>query len=125
MVVVVSHYFLEEDEVFVRYRFKHEKTVRSVVEETARLACRTLTLETGYLPHVEMTKQLLWPNTLQIITRRDPVETSDEVEHTWAKVVELVSYLVPRAFLSNRFKFISILTLELVLSKLVNLIEHH
>ena len=125
MVVVVPHYLLEEDEVLVRYSLKHEQPIVRVVEQTARFTGGALTLETGNFAHVEITKQLLRPDTLQVAARRYPIEAPYQVEHPRAEIVELVLYFVARAALHHRFELISVLALKLVLSQLIDLVEHH
>ena len=125
MVVVVPHYLLEEDEVLVRYGLKHEQPIVRVVEQTARFTGGALTLETGNFAHVEITKQLLRPDTLQVATRRYPIEAPYQVEHPRTEIVELVLYFVACTALHHRFELISVLALKLVLSQLIDLIEHH
>ena len=102
VIIIVLHYGLEVFELIMSDSLQHIEAIGCVVKQGPRLACRYLTFQAVEFTHIKGTKQGLRSDTLQVITRVDTVELSDQIEHPWREVIELILFQVPYFLILHR-----------------------
>ena len=108
--------------LIVMYCLQHVFRIWCIIEKWATLTRRKLLFQTSYISSNQWPQQILWTNTLQVISWRNMVQRTDRMEHPGRKVKELeLSCLIMRLLL---MQFIMILPWKVIISNIKCLLSN-